>query len=97
MSNHIWSFLNIKHCITKAGHKLDNILVINAILHSLSCSNIWDIVKHDLLDKGKSLTLNILTMINKMLCTNIENLLSPWICIALGLFWGLSEHNEECF
>jgi len=53
--------LNLKCYITKAGHKLDNILIIHAILHSSPHSNIWDIVKWNLLDKGKGLTLDILT------------------------------------
>jgi len=45
MSDHIGSFLNLKRCITEAGHKLDDILVVHAILYSLPYSNIWDIVK----------------------------------------------------
>jgi len=53
--------LNLKCYITEAGHKLDNILIIHAILHSFPHSNIWDIVKWNLLDKGKGLTLDILT------------------------------------
>jgi len=61
MSNHIGSFLNLKHRITEAGHKLEDILVVHAILYSLSCSNIWDIVKRNLLDKRKGLTLDVLT------------------------------------
>jgi len=61
MSDHIGSFLNLKHCITEAGHKLDNILVVHAILHSLPHSNIWDIVKQNLLDKEKAFTLDFLS------------------------------------
>jgi len=61
MSDHIGSFLNLKHHITEAGHKLDDILVVHAILHSLPCSNIWDIVKWNLLDKEKALTLDLLS------------------------------------
>jgi len=61
MSDHIGSFLNLKHRITEARHKLDDILVVHAILHSLPCSNIWDIVKQNLLDKGKALTLDLLS------------------------------------
>ena len=61
MSDHISSFLNLKHRITEARHKLDDILVVHAILHSLPCSNIWDIVKQNLLDKGKALTLDLLS------------------------------------
>jgi len=61
MSDHIGSFLNLKCHITEAGHKLEDILVVYAILHSLPCSNIWDIVKWNLLDKGKGLTLDVLT------------------------------------
>ena len=61
MSDHIGSFLNLKCRITEAGHKLDDILVIHAILHSLPHSNIWDIVKQNLLDKGKVLILDLLS------------------------------------
>ena len=45
MSDHIGSFLNLKGRITEAGHKLEDILVVHAILHSLPRSNIWDVVK----------------------------------------------------
>jgi len=62
MSDHISSFLNLKCCIAEAGHKLDDILIIYAIFHSLSHFNIWDIVKQNLLDKEKGLTLDILTV-----------------------------------
>ena len=61
MSDHIGSFLNLKCCIVEASHKLDDILVIHAILHSLPYTNIWDVVRRNLLDKGKGLTLDILT------------------------------------
>ena len=61
MSDYIGLFLNLKQCIVEAGHKLDDILVVHAILHSLSHTNIWDVVKCNLLDKGKELTLNILS------------------------------------
>ena len=61
MSDHIDSFLNLKHHIIEAGHKLNDILVVHAILHSLSCTNIWDVIRHNLLDKGKGLTLDILS------------------------------------
>jgi len=56
MSDHISFFLNLKHYITEAGLKLDDILVVYAILYFLPCSNIWDIVKQNLLDKEKVLT-----------------------------------------
>lgn len=62
MFNYISFFLNLKRYITEAGHKLDNILIIHAILHSLPCFNIQDIIKQNLLDKGKSFTLDILTV-----------------------------------
>ena len=61
MSDHIGSFLNLKRCIIEAGHKLDDILVVHAILHSLPRTNIWDVVRCNLLDKGKGLTLDILS------------------------------------
>ena len=56
MLDYIGFFLNLKYCITKAKHKLDDILVVHTILHSLSCSNIQDTVKQNLLDKEKALT-----------------------------------------
>jgi len=61
MSDHIGSFLNLKRRIVEAGHKLDDILVVHAILHSLPRTNIWDVVRRNLLDKGKGLTLDILS------------------------------------
>jgi len=61
MSDHIGLFLNLKCRIIEAGHKLDDILVVHAILHSLPCTNIWDVVRCNLLDKGKGLTLDILS------------------------------------
>jgi len=61
MSDHISLFLNLKCHIIEASHKLDNILVVHMILHSLFYTNIWDVVRHNLLDKGKRLTLDILT------------------------------------
>ena len=62
MSDHIRLFLNLKHYITEADHKLKNILVIHGILHSFPCFNIWDVVKQNLFDKEKDLTLDILTI-----------------------------------
>jgi len=59
MSDRIGSFLNLKCHITEAGHKLDDILVVHVILYSLPCSNIWDIVKQNLFDKRKMLTLDL--------------------------------------
>jgi len=61
MLDHIGSFLNLKCHIVEAGHKLDDILVVHAILHSLSHTNIWDIIRRNLLEKGKGLTLDILS------------------------------------
>jgi len=62
MFDYISSFLNLKYHITEASYKLDDILIIHAILYSLSCSNIWDVIKQNLLDKGKDLILDILTV-----------------------------------
>jgi len=61
MSDHIGYFLNLRCHIIEAGKKLDNIHVVYAILLSLPCSNIWDVVKQNLLDKGKALTLNMVS------------------------------------
>ena len=62
MSNYIRSFLNLKCYITEASHKLEDILVVHVILYSLSCFNIQDVVKQNLLNKEKGLTLDILTV-----------------------------------
>jgi len=48
----------VVYCITEARHRLNNILVIYAILYFLFCSNIWDIIKQNLLDKEKALILD---------------------------------------
>jgi len=61
MLDYIRSFLNLKHRIVEAGHKLDDILVVHAILHSFPHTNIWDVVRRNLLNKGKGLTLDILS------------------------------------
>ena len=61
MSNHIRFFLHLCHHIIKSGQKLDDVHVVYAILLSLLCSNIWDIVKQNLLDKESELTLNTVT------------------------------------
>jgi len=58
MSDHIGSFLQLRHCITESGQKLKDIHIVYAILLSLPCSGIWDVVKQNLLDKGSGLTLN---------------------------------------
>jgi len=61
MSDHIGSFLHL-HCrINDSGQTLDDIHIIHAILFSLPCSSIWDIVKQNLLDKGTALNLDIVT------------------------------------
>ena len=62
MSDHIGSFLQLCHCITESGQKLEDIHIVHAILLSLSCSGIWDVVKQNLLDKGSGLTLNAVTV-----------------------------------
>jgi len=61
MLDHIGSFLSLKRHIVEAGHKLDDIFVVHAILHSFPCTNIWDVVRYNLLDKRKGLTLDILS------------------------------------
>ena len=61
MSDYIRSFLNLKHHIVEAGHQLDDLLVTHAILHSLPYTNIWDIVRCNLLNRRKGLILDILT------------------------------------
>jgi len=61
MSNHIGYFLNLCHRIIEAGKKLDDIHVVHAILLSLSYSSIWDVIKQNLLDKGKALTLDMVS------------------------------------
>ena len=61
MSDHISYFLNLHHHIIEAGEKLDDIHVVHAILLSLPHSSIWDVIKQNLLDKGKALTLNMVS------------------------------------
>jgi len=61
MSDYIGYFLNLCHHIIEAGEKLDNIYVVHAILLPLPCSSIWDVIKQNLLDKGKALTLDIVS------------------------------------
>jgi len=61
MSDHIGSFLHLRRRINDSGQTLDNIHIIHAILLSLPHSSIWDIVKQNLLDKGTTLSLNIVT------------------------------------
>jgi len=59
MSDHIGYFLNLRCHIIEAGEKLNDIHVVHAILLSLSRLSIWDVVKQNLLDKGKALTLDM--------------------------------------
>jgi len=61
MSDHIGSFLHLRHRINDSGQTLNDIHVIHAILLSLPHSGLWDIVKQNLLDKGTALTLDIVT------------------------------------
>jgi len=61
MSDHIGSFLQLRHCITESGQKLEDIHIVYAILLSLPCSGIWDVVKQNFLDKGSGLILNAVT------------------------------------
>jgi len=61
MSDHIGSFLQLRHRITESGQKLEDIHIVHAILLSLPHSGIWDVVKQNLLDKGSGLTLNTVT------------------------------------
>jgi len=58
MSDHISSFLQLHHHITESGQKLENIHIVHAILLSLPCSGIWDVVKQNLLNKDSGLILN---------------------------------------
>jgi len=61
MSDHIGSFLQLRHRITDSGQKLEDIHIVHAILLSLPRSGIWDVVKQNLLDKGSGLTFNAVT------------------------------------
>jgi len=62
MSDHINYFLNLHRRITEAGEKLDDIHVVHAILLSSPHSSIWDVVKQNLLDKEKALTLDMVSV-----------------------------------
>ena len=61
MSDYIGYFLNLHHHIIEAGEKLDDIYVVYAILLSLPCSSIWNVIKQNLLGKGKALTLDMVS------------------------------------
>jgi hypothetical protein len=59
--DHIAFFLNIHHCFIKAGHRVDDITVINTLLLSLPHTATWKVVKQNLLDQGDQLTLEIVS------------------------------------
>ena len=61
MSDYIGSFLNLYCHIIKAGQKLENIHLIYAMLLSLPHLTIWDVIKQNLLNKRKTLTLDMIT------------------------------------
>ena len=61
MSDYIGFFLNLHHHIIEVGQKLEDIHLIHPMLLSLPCLTIWDIVKQNLLDKRKILTLDMVT------------------------------------
>jgi len=75
--DHIMSFLNLHCCIIKADQKLNDIHLIHAMLLSLSCLTIWNIVKQNLLDKRKILTLNMMTA--ELIAVTNQN---EWDCQA---------------
>ncbi len=61
MSDHIGYFLRVRQQIIEAREKLDETQVIHAILLSLPHTNVWDVVRQNLLDKGKNLTMEVVT------------------------------------
>jgi hypothetical protein len=61
MSDHIAFYLNICHRFIKAGHSVDEVTVINAMLLSLPRTATWEIVKQSLLYQGTNLTLEMVT------------------------------------
>ena len=61
ISDYISYFLNLCCRIIEASKKLNNIHVVYAILLSLFCSSIQDVVKQNLSDKEKALTLDMVS------------------------------------
>jgi hypothetical protein len=62
MSDYITFYLNIHRHFIKAGHSVDEVTVINAVLLSLPCTTTWEIIKQSLLYQGTNLTLEMVTM-----------------------------------
>ena len=61
MSDHIGSSLSLCYRIIKAGQKIEDTHIVHVILLSVSHTGIWDLIKQSHLDKGKGLTLDMVT------------------------------------
>lgn len=61
ITNHIGFYLDIWHCITDPGYKVNDHTVINAILLSLPNTIAWKVMKQNLLHRGNSLMIENMT------------------------------------
>ena len=77
MLDHIGFFLNLKHCITEARLKLDDILVVHAILYFLPCSNIWVLLNKTSLIKRKCLPLISLVLNSYLFMIMLNMIVKP--------------------
>jgi len=59
--DHIGFYINIRQHFIKAGHQVDNITIINALLSLLPHTPTWNVVKQTLLQQGQKLTLKMVT------------------------------------
>ncbi|KAJ3560539.1 hypothetical protein NP233_g10770 [Leucocoprinus birnbaumii] len=57
ISDYISFYLNICRQFIEAGHRADNVTIINALLLSLPHTSTWEVVKQNLLYKGVDLTI----------------------------------------
>lgn len=58
MCDHICFYLNVRRRFIEADHKVDDYVIINAILLSLPISPTWEVIKQNLLYRGNALTLD---------------------------------------
>ncbi|KAJ3557795.1 hypothetical protein NP233_g11654 [Leucocoprinus birnbaumii] len=61
ISDHVSFYLSIRRQFIEAGHRVDDVTVINALLLSLPHTPTWEVVKQNLLYKGPSLTIENVT------------------------------------
>ena len=61
ISDHIGFYMNIRRRFIEAGHRVDDITIVNALLLSLPRTPTWEVVKQSLLQQGQKLTLEAVT------------------------------------